>query len=79
MVWDRGTWTPTTDPRRGLAKGRLKFELHGEKLRGGWNLVRSKGGKYGGEKSWLLFKEADDFARLGARGDDHARIAPTAC
>src|SRR5688572_10165247 len=66
MVWDRGTWSPTTDPREAYAKGRLKFELHGEKLRGGWNLVRSKGGKHGAN-SWLLFKEADDFARLGAQ------------
>src|SRR6185503_14094198 len=31
-------------------------------------LVRSRGGKYGGENSWLLFKEADEFARLGAEG-----------
>ena len=27
--------------------------------------MRSRSGKYGGDKSWLLFKEADDFARLG--------------
>ncbi|HEX3633469.1 MAG TPA: DNA ligase D [Casimicrobiaceae bacterium] len=68
MVWDRGTWTPKADPDEGYAKGRLKFELDGEKLRGAWNLVRSRGGKYGGENSWLLFKEADEFARLGAEG-----------
>jgi len=66
MVWDRGTWLPTTEPREAYAKGRLKFELHGEKLRGGWSLVRSKGAKHGPD-SWLLFKEADDFARLGAQ------------
>ncbi len=68
MVWDRGTWTPKADPDEGYAKGRLKFELDGEKLKGGWNLVRSRSGKYGGENSWLLFKEADEFARLGADG-----------
>jgi bifunctional non-homologous end joining protein LigD len=65
MVWDRGTWTPKTDPAEAYAKGRMKFELDGEKLHGGWNLVKSHGGKYGGENSWLLFKEADEFARLG--------------
>src|SRR5947208_8997952 len=65
MVWDRGTWEPKTDPEEGYAKGHLKFELHGEKLRGVWNLIRSRSGKYGGDKSWLLFKESDDFARLG--------------
>jgi bifunctional non-homologous end joining protein LigD len=68
MVWDRGTWTPKADPDEGYAKGRLKFDLDGEKLKGGWNLVRSRSGKYGGENSWLLFKEADEFARLGAEG-----------
>jgi bifunctional non-homologous end joining protein LigD len=68
MVWDRGTWTPKADPDEGYAKGRLKFDLDGEKLKGGWNLVRSRSGKYGGENSWLLFKEADEFARLGVEG-----------
>ena len=67
MLWDRGTWLPKTDPAEGYAKGRLKFDLEGEKLKGGWNLVRSRGGKYGGENSWLLFKEVDEFARLGAQ------------
>ena len=67
MVWDRGTWTPKTDPAEAYAKGRLKFDLDGEKLKGGWNLVRSRSSKYGGENSWLLFKEADEFARLGAQ------------
>jgi bifunctional non-homologous end joining protein LigD len=67
MVWDRGTWAPKGDPDDAYAKGHLKFELRGEKLRGVWNLVRSRGGKYGGDKSWLLFKEADDDARLGAQ------------
>ena len=67
MVWDRGTWLPKTDPADAYAKGRLKFDLEGEKLKGGWNLVRSRSGKYGGENSWLLFKEADEFARLGAQ------------
>src|SRR5215203_5224881 len=34
MVWDRGTWTPEGDPRKDLAKGRLSFSLHGQKLKG---------------------------------------------
>jgi bifunctional non-homologous end joining protein LigD len=64
MVWDRGTWTPKGSPEDGYAKGHLKFELRGEKLKGTWNLVKSRSGKYGGD-SWLLFKESDEFARLG--------------
>src|SRR3546814_19116573 len=32
IVWDRGRWSPIGDPRKGMAKGHLDFELHGEKL-----------------------------------------------
>ena len=65
LLWDRGVWIPKEDPRAGYKKGKLKFELRGEKLRGGWMLVRSHGGKYGGGKAWLLIKEDDEFARRG--------------
>ncbi len=64
MVWDRGTWTPQGDPTAGRAKGNLKFTLDGEKLRGGFALVRTRSDKYGKE-SWLLIKEKDDDARPG--------------
>ena len=78
MLWDRGTWMPKEDPASGYRKGRLKFELEGEKLHGGWTLVRSRGGKYGGDKAWLLIKEHDEFARA-RRGGAHRRGAsPTA-
>src|SRR4051812_37700370 len=58
LLWDQGTWEPVEDGRRGYLDGSLKFELHGEKLRGRWMLVR-KGGKRGdeAEKNWFLFKE----------------------
>ena len=36
MVWDRGTWEPLGDMDEEFAEGRLKFELHGEKLHGRW-------------------------------------------
>src|SRR5947199_4870196 len=65
MLWDRGIWIPKEEPRQGYAKGKLKFELRGEKLTGAWNLVRSRSAKYQGD-TWLLFKEADEFARLHA-------------
>jgi bifunctional non-homologous end joining protein LigD len=63
MVWDRGHWRPEGDPHRGLAKGRLSFQLAGNKLRGGWHLVRMR--KRPGEKrnNWLLIKQRDDAAR----------------
>jgi len=65
LLWDRGTWTPKGDPEADYKKGRLKFELDGEKLHGGWMLVRSHGGKYDGDKAWFLIKEDDDYARRG--------------
>jgi bifunctional non-homologous end joining protein LigD len=62
MVWDRGTWEPLDDPRKAYGKGHLRFVLHGEKLRGGWHLVRT--GKATDEKKgWLLFKSRDAEAR----------------
>ncbi|MBA2458338.1 MAG: DNA ligase, partial [Gemmatimonadales bacterium] len=58
IVWDRGRWAPVGDPREGLAKGKLLFELRGYKLRGLWTLVKLKKG----EKDWLFIKERDDWA-----------------
>ena len=63
LLWDRGTWEPTGDARKGYSEGHIKFQLHGKKLRGGWMLVR-RGGKHGptDERHWFLFKERDQFA-----------------
>src|ERR1044071_4304015 len=77
MVWDRGTWTPLDDPKQGYAKGHLRFELHGAKLRGAWHLVRT-GKKDDVKKSWLLFKSRDAEARTnGALLDDEPNSAQT--
>src|SRR6476469_4106767 len=73
LLWDRGTWQPQGDAEAGYRAGKLKLELHGEKLRGGWMLVKSQVGEYGGDKSWLLIKENDEYARTGA----DARVVET--
>ena len=58
MLWDRGTWNPMGDAKTGLQEGRLKFQLHGEKLRGGWMLVRRRAGAgRTDERHWFLFKD----------------------
>jgi bifunctional non-homologous end joining protein LigD len=62
MLWDRGTWTPLHDAAAGLAAGKLHFELHGEKLKGEWSLVRMHGKAGGDGKNWLLMKLADRHA-----------------
>jgi DNA ligase D len=66
IVWDRGTWVPMGDPDEDYRKGTLKFRLSGEKLGGGWMLVRLK--RKEGERgdNWLLIKEHDPFAREGS-------------
>ena len=67
MLWDRGHWTALGDPRSSYRKGRLKFSLHGEKLRGIWNLVRMGKHQADGKESWLLIKEHDEEARTGTQ------------
>jgi bifunctional non-homologous end joining protein LigD len=69
IVWDRGEWAPVGDPQAGYKEGRLKFELHGEKLRGRWNLVRMKGRGNERQEPWQLIKEKDDEARPAAEYD----------
>ena len=66
IVWDRGTWEPVADPRAGYRAGKLKFRLHGEKLSGGWTLVRMHGHGNERQEPWLLIKERDDAARPAA-------------
>ncbi len=67
MLWDRGTWAPDNgDPARALGDGELKFRLAGDKLAGGWVLVRLKTDRTGGKRTnWLLIKHRDEAARDG--------------
>jgi bifunctional non-homologous end joining protein LigD len=70
MLWDEGTWTPEVDDvDAALAKGDLKLQLDGYKLKGSWVLVRTRGwgGGKGGRpsdptRSWLLIKHRDDWS-----------------
>jgi bifunctional non-homologous end joining protein LigD len=66
MLWDRGFWAPEGDPDKMLAKGDLKFVLAGEKLQGGWVLVRMRNDKYKSKRNnWLLIKHHDEYSRDG--------------
>jgi bifunctional non-homologous end joining protein LigD len=63
QLWDRGVWTPEGDPHQGLKRGDLKFTLRGERLGGGWVLVRMKRDRQGGKRTnWLLIKHRDTEA-----------------
>jgi bifunctional non-homologous end joining protein LigD len=71
MLWDEGEWEPApeiADPAEALQKGNLKFVLHGQRLRGGWDLVRMKPRPKERRPQWLLIKRRDDEARAGDGG-----------
>lgn len=70
LLWERGHWLPQGDVAAGLKKGHLKFTLQGEKLHGGWALVRMQGPRVNPEKPvWLLIKERDAAARPSSEYD----------
>jgi len=62
MLWDTGSWEPQGDAEDGLRQGHLKFTLNGERLKGGFALVRMKPRKGEKQENWLLIKERDDEA-----------------
>jgi bifunctional non-homologous end joining protein LigD len=58
--FDAGVWTTTGDAEAQLQKGHLRFELFGQRLKGGWHLVRS--GRKERQPAWFLIKAKDAFA-----------------
>ncbi len=62
IVWDRGTYEcdGTLSGQAQLAKGDLKFTLHGEKLQGSFVLVKIRRGEK--QNEWLLIKHRDAYA-----------------
>ncbi|MGC1181415.1 DNA ligase D [Legionella sp.] len=59
MLWDKGIWTPLDEnPAQAYHHGHLRFELHAEKLKGRWDLIRFKD-----EKHWFLIKHRDEWAQ----------------
>jgi bifunctional non-homologous end joining protein LigD len=72
MLWDRGHWRPEGDPAKAHKKGHISFEFEGERLKGGFSLIRMADRDQGkGRKArhnWLLIKKNDRWARPG-QGD----------
>jgi bifunctional non-homologous end joining protein LigD len=77
IIWDQGTYSPEggTSARDQLARGELKFELHGEKLRGSFVLVKLK--KPNSKNEWLLIKHRDSFADPQWNAEEHAESVVT--
>jgi DNA ligase D-like protein (predicted 3'-phosphoesterase) len=65
IIWDRGTYEQggRVPWPEALERGHAVFVLHGEKLRGGFALQRTRGGD---RPQWLLVKRKDDEARPGS-------------
>jgi DNA ligase D-like protein (predicted 3'-phosphoesterase) len=61
-IWDRGTYEQggRVPWPEALERGHAVFVLHGEKLRGGFALQRTRRGE---KPQWLLIKRRDDFAK----------------
>src|ERR1700729_1588501 len=65
MLWDRGFWIPegSKTTQEALKKGDLKFVLAGQRLHGGFVLVRMSHDRERGKRTnWLLIKHRDEFA-----------------
>ena len=76
MIWDMGTFEtePDGEAEEQLERGELKFRLEGEKLHGGFALIRSAGA---GEKRWFLIKRKDEYADRSWKTDCYPRSALT--
>jgi bifunctional non-homologous end joining protein LigD len=63
IVWDKGTYSLAegTDPAAEIAKGKIKFVMHGKKLRGLFTLVKIKPRAGESGEPWLLFKDHDKY------------------
>jgi bifunctional non-homologous end joining protein LigD len=85
MVWDVGTWEPLSpvavqgkyvpgtekEAAAMLAKGDLKFRLHGKRLKGDFALVKMKGRRPGSKgNEWLMIKKHDEHAVDGYDAGD---------
>jgi bifunctional non-homologous end joining protein LigD len=68
-IWDRGYWAPEAgfeDVGAALNQGELKFVMEGERLHGGWVIVRMRDKARTGRKHWLLIKHRDSAAVDGS-------------
>jgi len=73
IIWDQGTYEVegNLDADAQMARGDLKFILHGKKVRGSFVLVELKNSKE--KKEWLLIKHRDEFVDPQWDAEKHAR------
>jgi bifunctional non-homologous end joining protein LigD len=77
QIWDTGTYHAIgvsdfeeneKELRRQYHKGHMELEFKGKKLKGGFDLIHVENI---GEKSWLLTKRKDKYAKEGYSAEDH--------
>ncbi len=73
IIWDQGTYEleGNLDANAQMARGDLKFILHGKKVRGSFVLVQIKSSKE--KKEWLLIKHRDEFVDTQWDAEQHSR------
>ncbi len=78
IVWDYGTYTlfEGTNPAAEIGAGKIKFILHGKKLKGEFTLVKMRG-RNSSDNAWLLVKDKDRYVAPTWDAEDHARSAKT--
>lgn len=57
IIWDYGTYRSEDDVEEAYQQGQIKVWLEGEKISGGYALIRTDDGN---DARWLLVKEDDD-------------------
>jgi bifunctional non-homologous end joining protein LigD len=79
IVWDWGTYALAEgdDAAEAIRRGRLKIQMHGEKLKGLFTLVKMKGRGGAKDNAWLLFKDADDAADPAWTVEGHGESVKT--
>jgi bifunctional non-homologous end joining protein LigD len=73
IVWDTGAWdSHDDDVPAAIRAGTLHVNLHGQKLRGQFMLVRTAR-QEGDKEQWLLFHKHDEHVVAGWDAEDHPR------
>jgi bifunctional non-homologous end joining protein LigD len=74
-IWDNGTYEPKGNVVAGLKSGKVEVNLHGQKLKGMFALVRM--GPAAKKENWLLIKMKDEFAKPDSAPPDRPSKART--
>ena len=76
MLWDVGSYALMGgSPREAMRLGKLALQLHGQKLKGHWSLIRMHPKNEDDENLWLLIKTHEDNGPISKRSDDRSVLS----